>query len=426
MADKVKLTKRIIDAAVPTAKEHILWDTEVGGLGLRVRPTGSKVFVLVFRHGGRLRKLTLKRYGVITLDQARDDARVALGRLAVGDDPTEDKRAARQPQPEPEPERTLKALVERYLKQAESWHKPATLREDRRLLNKVILERLGKETPVRDITRAHVTGLQEMLATSVTGPEEVVVTHHPAANAALRRLSGLLSYAESIDWRPVGSNPCRGVRHFKEEKRVRYLTAAELKRLGKVLQAEEDRRAKQDKEDPAKWSRSASLLVSLLLYTGLRPGEVLAMRWEDIDREKGLLRLPDAKTGARTVALSAVALKVLTDWPGIEGNPWVIPGKRIGSHLANPGKPWSLIRKAAGLEDVHLHDLRHTYASWAASGGVSLYLVASMLGHAQASTTERYAHLKQDPVRAASDRTASDIQAAMEGRKPAKVVKLRS
>ena len=181
-------------------------------------------------------------------------------------------------------------------------------------------------------------------------------------NAALRRLSSVLAYAESLDWRPVDSNPCRGVQHFKEPKRTRYLNAEELKRLGKVLEAEEVQRAKKDKEKPARWSRSARLLVELLLFTGLRPGEVLAMRWEDIDQEKGLLRLPDAKTGARTVALSEVAMQVLKDWPGIEGNPWVIPGKRKGTHLANPGKPWGHIRKEAGLEDVHLHDLRHTHA----------------------------------------------------------------
>jgi len=420
MAERVDLTKRIIDAAKPTAKEFVLWDAQVRGFGLKVNPGGRKTFIYWYRIGGRGRKLTLGPYGAKTVDQYRGDATRASGLVVDGVDPADQAPPDEPPAVVP----TFGELVERYLKQAESWHKPATLREDRRLLNKVILPRLGEATPVRDITRAHVTGLQEVLATTVTGPADVLVTHHPAANAALRRLSGVLTYAESLDWRPVGSNPCRGVRHFKEEKRVRYLTAAELKALGKVLDAEEQRRAKQDRADPAKWSRSARLLVELLLFTGLRPGEVLAMRWEDIDKERGLLRLPDAKTGARTVALSTVARKVLTDWPGIEGNPWVIPGKRKCTHLANPGKPWSLIRKAAGLEDVHLHDLRHTHASWAASGGVSLYLVANMLGHAQASTTERYAHLSQDPVRAASDRTAADIQAALEGRKPAKVVNI--
>lgn len=407
MAKRVELTKRIIEAAQPAAKEHVLWDAKVSGFGLKVNPGGRKTFIYWYRLGGRGRKLTLGPFGAKTVDQYRADATRASGLVVDGVDPTE----RTEPEEAPPAPPTLGELVERYLKQAESWHKPATLREDKRLLNKVILERLGKATPVRDITRAHVTGLQEALS-----------DHGPAANAALRRLSAVLSYAETLDWRPVGSNPCRGVRHFKEEKRVRYLTAQELKRLGKVLADEETLRAKKDRENPAKWSRSARLLVELLLYTGLRPGEVLTMRWEDIDKERSLLRLPDAKTGARTVALSEVAMQVLKDWPGIEGNPWVIPGKRKGTHLANPGKPWSLIRKAAGLEDVHLHDLRHTHASWAASGGVSLYLVANMLGHAQASTTERYAHLSQDPVRAASDRTAADIQAAFEGRTLAKVV----
>lgn len=411
MAERVELTKRIIDAAKPAEKESVLWDAKVAGFGLKINPGGRKTFIYWYRIRGRGRKLTLGPAGAKTVDQYRADATRASGLVVDGVDPAEKDLPDEPPVPAP----TLGELVERYLAQAESWHKPATLREDRRLLNKVILERLGKETPVRDITRAHVTGLQEALS-----------AHGPSANAALRRLSAVLTYAESLDWRQVGSNPCRGVRHFKEEKRVRYLTADELKRLGKVLAEEEECRAKKDKEDPAKWSVSARLLVELLLYTGLRPGEVLTMRWQDIDEERRLLRLPDAKTGARTVALSAVAMQVLKDWPGIEGNPWVLPGKRKGTHLANPGKPWSLIRKTAGLEDVHLHDLRHTHASWAASGGISLYLVSHMLGHAQASTSERYAHVAQDPVRAASDRTAGDIRAALQGTEPAEVVSIEA
>jgi integrase len=417
VADKAKLTKSLIEAAAPRNAEYVIWDTEVPGLGLRIRPTGRKVFIVVFRHGGNLRKLTLKRFGAMTLDQARREARVALGQVAKGEDPTEAKRASRAPEPEPEPVPTLKMLVDRYLKQyAERHHKPHTLREDRRLLNKVVLEKIGEDTPVVAIGRAHATKLREDLG------------DHPAqANAALRRLSAILSYAESIAWRPEGSNPCgKGkLAHYKENKRRRYLTAEELGRLGKVLVAEEAKRELHDDENKPQWSRSAALLVKLLLYTGLRPGEVLSLRWEYLDTERGLLNLPDTKTGARTVPLSDPALALLKTATHIDDNPWIVPSaSRKNAHLNNPTKPWALIRKAAEIEDVHLHDLRHTFASWAASGGTTLYIVADMLGHRQASTTTRYAHLAQDPVKQAADRTAGEIAAAMEGREPAKVIDL--
>jgi integrase len=329
----------------------------------------------------------------------------------LGDDPATRKAALKNAAPDVI---TFGQLVERYLgKGPGNDHKPSTQREDKRLLEKVIQPVIGAATPVREIDRASVTTLREALS------------DHPAqANAALRRLSAVLSYAQAIGWRDEGANPCAMVEHFREQKRTRWLTGEELARLGKVLRDEEARRARKDKADPPAWSLSASLLVELLLFTGCRPGEIMTLKWEDVDEDNGVLRLRDSKVGPREVALSAPALDLLREAPQVDGNPWVIPGRRKASHMNNPQKPWAIIRQRAKLGEVHLHDLRHTHASWAVSGGVSLYVVSSLLGHKQAQTTQRYSHLANDPVKQAADRTAGDIRAALAG-KEGEIVPIR-
>jgi integrase len=155
--------------------------------------------------------------------------------------------------------------------------------------------------------------------------------------------------------------------------------------------------------------------VKLLIFTGARLSEVLGLRWEWIDFERGEARLPDSKTGAKTLHLPAPALAVLADLPRVEGNPYVIVGHIRGAHLVNIEKPWRAIRKAADLHDVRLHDLRHAFASVAASSGMGLPIIGKMLGHTQAATTHRYAHLASDPVKAAAAAVAGKIADAMRG-----------
>jgi integrase len=171
--------------------------------------------------------------------------------------------------------------------------------------------------------------------------------------------------------------------------------------------------------------------VKLLVFTGARLGEVLGLRWEWIDFERGEARLPDSKTGAKTLHLPPPALAILAELPRLDGNPHVIAGAKEGAALVNLEKPWRAIRKAAGLDDVRLHDLRQAFASIAASSGMGLPIIGKMLGHTQAATTNRYAHLASDPVKAAAA-VAGKIAAAMsvgsgEGdRDGATVVPLRS
>ena len=171
-----------------------------------------------------------------------------------------------------------------------------------------------------------------------------------------------------------------------------------------------------NRRSPEDWRAIA--LVRLLIFTGARLQEVVTMRWAEIDTARGVARLPDSKTGAKNVFLPAPALEVLSGLPRIENNPFVLPGYRDGRHFNGPQKAWQRIRALAKLDDVRIHDLRHAHASIAVAGGESLYVVGKMLGHSQAVTTQRYAHLAIDPVLAAADRTAERIAAAMNQEAP--------
>jgi integrase len=200
-------------------------------------------------------------------------------------------------------------------------------------------------------------------------------------------------------------NPARGIEYYRETARERFLSPEELARLGKAL-------ADADAEGESPYVTAA---VRLLVLTGARLGEILSLEWAHVDLDARLLRLPDSKTGAKTIALPAPAIEILAGLPKQQGNPHVICGARAGERLINLQKPWRRIRKSAGLDDVRLHDLRHSFASVAAAGGMSLPLIGSLLGHKQAQTTLRYAHLGADPRLAAADAVAATIAASMNG-----------
>jgi integrase len=178
------------------------------------------------------------------------------------------------------------------------------------------------------------------------------------------------------------------------------LSPAELARLGDALATYDG-------------SPYAVAAVKLLIFTGARLGEVLGLRWDWIDFERGEARLPDSKTGAKTLHLPPPALAVLAALPQLDGNPYLIAGAKPGAALVNLEKPWRAIRASAGLDDVRLHDLRHAFASIAASSGMGLPIIGKMLGHSQPATTARYAHLASDPVKAAAAAVANNIAAAM-------------
>jgi integrase len=234
-------------------------------------------------------------------------------------------------------------------------------------------------------------------------------------------LSKAMNLAEVWGWRPDGSNPIRHVRKFAEKRRERFLSPAELGRLGEVLrQGERDgflalppREGVRDEETRVPIARPVIGAIRLLVLTGARKSEILGLRWAWIDMTAGRANLPDSKTGSKVLILPPGALAELARLPRLPDNPHVIVGGKPGAALVNLKDPWAVIRECAGLEDVRIHDLRHSFASVGAANGASLPILGALLGHSQPSTTARYAHLADDPLQAAAAEIGGRIGAAM-------------
>ena len=212
----------------------------------------------------------------------------------------------------------------------------------------------------------------------------------------------MFNLAEMWGLRPDGSNPCLHVKRYKEEKREQFFSAEGFKRLGRVLD---------EILDDGSETRSAVAAVRLLMLTGCRPSEIQKLRREYLDLDAGELRLPDAKTGPRTITLAPDAVRVLRRVPRVAGKPFVIPGRIKGRAMRNLNDPCDVICERAGLKDVRIHDCRHSYASRALALGESFPMISRLLGHAQLETTVRYAHLERGLVREAAARIADSIGA---------------
>ena len=373
------LSKRVVDRVSVNGKDAIFWDRDLAGFGVRVYPSGKKVFVVQTRAFGRSKRVTLGSHGKLTAEQARKNAAAVIARIKKG-----------QP-PEPAPVPTVADLAGRYQREYVEMHcKPATVSHYRLMLRKHIVpalgERLVAEVEHKDILSFH-TGLHHMPT---------------VANRAVDILVKMYNLADAWGWRPAGSNPCRGVPRFKVEKQERFLTREELYRLGQVLRAAPAERLA---------STHAGAAIRLLVLTGCRRNEILGLRWDDLNFDTGEMRLPDSKTGARMVALTSAAADVLNGLGRIPDNQWVFPGKKKGTRLVNINDSWDRVRTRAGLDGVRLHDLRHSFASRALALGESLPMIGDLLGHRMVNTTARYAHLARDSVRESSAKIAADIGA---------------
>lgn len=374
----MKLTKSRVDALRPTGAERLYWDDELKGFGLRVSPKGRKTFFVQYRSGGRTRRAKIGAMGPVTPDQARLKARALLGDVATGDDPAELRRRRRLTP-------TLSDVCDRFIKEhVEVRLKPKSQINYKQVIRDAIKPAVGA-IKISEVTRADISALHQ----SYSGrPYQ--------ANRILSVLSKLFNLCELWGYRPDGSNPCRLIQRFKETRKERFLSDEEISRLSSVLA---------EAETSGDISIYVAAAFRMLLLTGCRLSEIQFLKWECVTRTH--LVLPDTKTGKRAIPLPDAGRKILDALPHNPTNPFVFQGEADGKPAVNLEKPWRRIRAKAGIDDVRIHDLRHTYASKALASGMSLYMVGQLLGHTQYQTTMRYAHLADAPVRDAANQVAN-------------------
>jgi integrase len=416
-----RISKRTVDGLQSTGTEFSVWDETVSGFGIRVRPTGAKSYVVVYRAGtGRgapVRRYTIAAVGKITPERARARAKAILGAVAHGHDPANQKATERGTP-------TVAELADRFMADhVRAKRKGRTAEFYRDILDRIVKPAVGT-TKADKLTRLQVGRLHSSLADT---PFQ--------ANRVLAVVGSMYAFAGRAGVLPEGINPARGVEKFRESRRERFLNSEELERLGSAIREAEttgipwtlDESKATAKHVPktkrsTRIAPSAAAALRLLLFTGCRLREILHLRWEHVDIERGCLFLSDSKSGRKTVILNAPALAVLNGLEPVA--PYVVPGDNPEQPRHDLKRPWEAVTKRAGLTGVRLHDLRHTYASFGAGGGLGLPVIGRLLGHAQVATTARYAHLDNDPLRRASESIASSIAAALDGQK-AKVTALR-
>ncbi|WP_459628613.1 tyrosine-type recombinase/integrase [Alsobacter sp. R-9] len=432
-----RITKTVVDALRPAATEYTAFDSKLPGFGVRVRPTGSMSYVAMYRTGGRntaLRKVTIGKVGKLTADEARKEAEAILAKAELGQDVAHERAKARS-------EQTVADLCDIYLAEGCPTKKASTLVSDRGRIERHIKPLLGRKL-IGEVTSADVERFLRDVATGKTAADVKTGKHGRAivrggkgtATRTTRLLGGIFTFAVRRGLR--ADNPVKGVRKYEDGRGDRYLTTDELQRLGEALREAEtigilwdveldapgakhlpkDAASRRTKIDPY-----AVAAIRLLILTGCRLSEILKLRWEQVNFERGVILLPDSKTGWKPVLLGSPAIQILADLGRVEGSPYVIPGEVPGKPRADLKRPWVTIRARAGLDDVRMHDLRHTFASFGAAGGMGLTIVGRLLGHADIKTTNRYSHLADVPLRRAADTVSSSISVAL-GDRPASVV----
>ena len=371
-------------------RDTVFWDRELTGFGVRVYPSGSKVYVAQARGREGPKRVTVGRHGVLNAEQARQRAALIIARVKAGETPVPEPMVARHTAGP-----TVADLAERFLEEyAAVRYKPGTMGWTRTAVRRYIVPELGK-LALEMVERSQVMALHHRLYASPS-----------TANMVVRTLSLMYRLAEGWGMVPEGCNPCRSVAKYPQRKRERFLTDEEFVRLGKVLDEAGSRGG---------ISPSAVAALRLLMLTGCRKSEILTLRWEHVVLEAGELRLPETKTGARVVPLSPSAVKVLAALPRPPDAPWVIPGRKPGTHLRALGDAWKVIQARAELKGVRIHDLRHSFASRALALGESLPMIGKLLGHSQTETTSRYAHLARDSVHQSAARITESLASEILG-----------
>jgi integrase len=386
-------------------KRGHFWDEDVAGFGLRVTPTGERIYLLKYRFDGRPRWYRIGRHGSPwTPDLARKEALRLLVDIARGVDPAAQRAEGRKAM-------TFEELCALYFAEGVAHKKPSTLRSDRARARIHLIPALGCKR-ADGITRGDIERLLNSVMNGRTvpapgtkrSPGSIPKGGAGAAAQCVALASTVLQFA--VDRGIRADNPARGLKKPPVRKMQRFLSLTELRKLADSL----------DEELALTGAHFPVAAIRLLALTGCRRGEIVGLRWTAVDLERRLLHLADSKTREKTVYLSLAAAAIIAGLPRVYGNPFVIAATRGKKPSAAVDKAWDRVRTRAGLRDVRLHDLHHTFASIGAGASLGLPIIGKLLGHTQASTTARYSHLADDPIRRAADAIGETIAAAMIGR----------
>ncbi|MEG3089322.1 tyrosine-type recombinase/integrase [Sphingomonas sp. PB4P5] len=396
---RIRITKRLVESLERDGKVQLIRDTDVRGFAVQMSPAGLITYTLRYRFDGRQGRWKIGVHGEPwTPDTARTEARILLGKIAKGIDPRQEKIDHRNGL-------TVAELGDLYLTKGLYAAKDSSVSQARRNIENHINPLIGARR-VSSIKRSDITQLLCDVAdgrtrrTRKTGHRGLsrVTGGRGAASQTVTTLSAMLGFA--VDEGLRDDNPGIGIKRFQGKKMERFLSPPELARLGEALAAATSLGVE---------SIFAIAALRLLILTGCRRNEILTLKHSNIDVYHRCLRLPDSKTGAKTVHLGAPALRVIAQLPQVEGNPYLLPGKKDGTHVTNLQKVWARIREAAALENVRIHDLRHSFASVGASAGDSMPIIGKLLGHRSAKTTERYMHIADTSVTSAAERISDEI-----------------
>ncbi|WP_294534318.1 site-specific integrase [uncultured Rhodoblastus sp.] len=421
-----KITKTTVDALVcPPGKDRdILWDAGKGclsGFGVVAyrpnkadvaadgeRAVGAKAFIIQYRMHGRSRRYVLGEYGKLTPEQARSDAKKLFGDIERGIDPVDARAKSRNVL-------TFNEIADLY--EAEHFPKLGEVtRENYKAIIKNTLKPMVGRRRMIDISTETFSGAHAKMKDTPS-----------AANMMLRVFSSIWGWAKRTKHQVGPENPVQGIQHYKEEGREVFLSVEQLTMLGNAMSDAEtvglpwqiDENGPNAKHAPKAKNRlriidSFALAgIRLIALTGSRKGEILKAKWEWVDFNLKVINLPTSKTGKKILMLPDAAVDILRTLPRIKGNPHVIPGDVEGQPRADLKNPWDAIRKAAGLPDgTRIHDLRHSFASLGVGDSLGLPVIGKLLGHNQASTTARYAHVHEKVARSAVEQIGGQVAAA--------------
>ena len=380
-----KLTKAVIDNSVSKEKHYFIWDTEIKGFGCQILKGGKKTYAFYYHSPLTRKKAYIKIgcHGNITVDFARNKAKALSAAVASGIDPREEKKEKLI-----EKKQSIlfgdffEVFKEKYIAKE---YKGKGAYNNMSIAKVHILPWFSKKK-LEEISSKDIRQFLDSLSHITT-----------TANRCFALMSVAFGKAEDWEYLPPRSNPCVGVRKYKENRKQRFLNRLELKKLEESL-------ARQEKEQPSSFCSVNA--IRLLLYTGCRAGEILNLKWDNVHQKDHYIYLDDTKVGESARPLNQKVIGVLTSMKPKEGNPYVFYGKVPGKPLREPKTAWRKVLKRAGIKGFRIHDLRHSFASFCLSQGIDLYTLSKLLGHRNIATTARYAHLELEHLKEATNKVA--------------------